>query len=357
MPVETRSRHTRNADLFDQVAGELNVIGKVEGANVGHYVIGAPRTIAVESSLFQRRDQVVSTGAIFVGQIAVVAGGQTQRCCSGFLQRRGRTDSEKVVDFTDGIRDGRRRHRPADTPSRDAVTLGETVDGDGAVAHPVEPGDRNVFCILVQDVLVNFVGDRQHVELNAQIANQFQFLTAEHLAGRIVRRVQDDCLGVMLEGLAQFQLVESPLAVGCLRRTQTNKPRLGSAQDGVRSIVFIERLEDDNLVSLVADCEQRRNHRLGRSAADNDFFFGIDFDSLPFSCICRAMALRRFFAPHVMAYWLTSPSIASCAAFLISAGAAKSGKPCARLMALCCIACRVISRITDSVKCSTLSLR
>src|ERR1035437_10311356 len=49
--------------------------------------------------------------------------------------------------------------------------------------------------------------------------------------------------------------------------------------------------------------------------------------------------------------------MASCAARLISAGAEKSGKPCARFTASYCIACRVISRITDSVKCSTLSER
>src|ERR1700687_5629853 len=75
------------------------------------------------------------------------------------------------------------------------------------------------------------------------------------------------------------------------------------------------------------------------------------------SFICRAIALRRFFAPQVMAYWFTSAAMASCAARLISAGAEKSGKPCARLTASYCIACRVISRITDSVKCSTLSER
>src|SRR5580700_1469624 len=73
--------------------------------------------------------------------------------------------------------------------------------------------------------------------------------------------------------------------------------------------------------------------------------------------ICRAIAFRRLFAPQVMAYCFTPAAIASRAARLISAGAEKSGIPCARLTALCCIACRVISRITDSVKCSTLSER
>src|SRR5437667_5029308 len=52
-----------------------------------------------------------------------------------------------------------------------------------------------------------------------------------------------------------------------------------------------------------------------------------------------------------------SPAIASCADSLISRGAGKSGNPCARLTAPYCIAWRVISRITDSVKCATLLLR
>src|ERR1700722_230501 len=62
-----------------------------------------------------------------------------------------------------------------------------------------------------------------------------------------------------------------------------------------------------------------------------------------------AMERRRFFEPQVMAYWLMSAAIASCAARLISAGAGKSGKPWDKLTALWRIASRVISRITDSV--------
>src|SRR5579863_5037862 len=73
--------------------------------------------------------------------------------------------------------------------------------------------------------------------------------------------------------------------------------------------------------------------------------------------IWRAIALRKFLAPQVMAYWFTSAATAFCAACLISAGAEKSGNPCARFTALCNMAWRVISRITDSVKRPTLSLR
>src|SRR5262245_58911764 len=49
-----------------------------------------------------------------------------------------------------------------------------------------------------------------------------------------------------------------------------------------------------------------------------------------------------------------SSEMAWRAASLISSGAAKSGKPCDKLTALCFIASRVISRITDSVNCWAL---
>src|SRR5579864_2448369 len=63
-----------------------------------------------------------------------------------------------------------------------------------------------------------------------------------------------------------------------------------------------------------------------------------------------AIALRKFGEPCVIAYWLYSSSIARLAASLITAGAGKSGNPCARLTAPVLSARRVISRITDSVK-------
>src|SRR3954452_4281734 len=68
------------------------------------------------------------------------------------------------------------------------------------------------------------------------------------------------------------------------------------------------------------------------------------------------MAARNSLAPQVIAYWLTSASIAAFAASLSSGGQAKSGKPCERLMPLCCRHSRVISRMTDSVKVSALAL-
>src|SRR5262245_50520041 len=72
--------------------------------------------------------------------------------------------------------------------------------------------------------------------------------------------------------------------------------------------------------------------------------------------VFAAIASRSGFAPHVMAYWLTSAKTASAAARLISSGAGKSGKPWARLTAPAATARRFISRITDSVNDSAFAL-
>ena len=73
------------------------------------------------------------------------------------------------------------------------------------------------------------------------------------------------------------------------------------------------------------------------------------------STVDDAIAPRRLFAPHVMAYWLMSSWTARAAASLSSDGQAKSGKPWARLTAPASTARRFISRMTDSVKLAALT--
>src|SRR5947199_291405 len=68
------------------------------------------------------------------------------------------------------------------------------------------------------------------------------------------------------------------------------------------------------------------------------------------SAYLRARASRSRFAPQVIAYWLMSSRMARAAASFSASGAGKFGNPCARLIAPCSLASRVMPRITDSVK-------
>src|SRR6266511_1481837 len=68
-----------------------------------------------------------------------------------------------------------------------------------------------------------------------------------------------------------------------------------------------------------------------------------------------AIASRKGFAPHVIAYWWCGLSSAERASSTISRGGSKSGNPWSRWMAPCLAATRVISRTTLSGKCWTRS--
>ena len=82
---------------------------------------------------------------------------------------------------------------------------------------------------IIENVFVNLVGDGEHIELHAQVANQLQFRPRENLSRGIVGRVYDDGLGVLLKRSAQLALIKRPLTGRFLRRPQFDEPRLGRA--------------------------------------------------------------------------------------------------------------------------------
>src|SRR5262249_9191494 len=178
---------------------ELDVVGISEYADVGHHVIGAPRAIAAEARLFQGWNKMLAAGVIALCELLVVARRESERSSASFLERRRGADGQKIVDFAYGFCNSRGRDRPPHPPSRDRIALRQAVDGYGSVAHAVERRDRNMLGIVVQNVLVNLVGDGEDVVLHAQVADQFEFLAAEYLVRGIVWYVQVGRFGSLLD--------------------------------------------------------------------------------------------------------------------------------------------------------------
>ena len=117
-----------------------------------------------------------------------------------------------------------------------------------------------MFRIVIKDVLVNFVRDRQNVELHTQITNQLQFRAGEHLAGWIIGSIEDDSFSVIVKSRSQLAFIEGPLAIRCARRTEFHEARPGATENRIRTIVLVERFENHDLIARVADREQRRDH-------------------------------------------------------------------------------------------------
>ena len=64
---------------------------------------------------------------------------------------------------------------------------------------------------VVNDVLVDLVGDREHVPLLAELRDELQLCPGEDLACRVVRRVDDDGARPIVERRGQLLLVERPV--------------------------------------------------------------------------------------------------------------------------------------------------
>src|SRR5512133_317643 len=77
--VKAGAGNSRDSDFFHQMSSESDVVGKSEGTDVGHDVIGTARTEAAESGLGQCGDEAVTARAISEGQGFVVGGREAKR--------------------------------------------------------------------------------------------------------------------------------------------------------------------------------------------------------------------------------------------------------------------------------------
>src|SRR6476660_3901286 len=103
------------------------------------------------------------------------------------------------MDLADGLRRFRSGQGPTDAPAGHAVGFRHSVDDDGAISHSVDSRHGNVLGAVVQNVLVNLVGDAIGIPANAEIADELELAFREYFSRRIIRRVQDDGFSVSTE--------------------------------------------------------------------------------------------------------------------------------------------------------------
>ncbi len=128
---------------------------------------------------------------------------------------------------------------------------------------------------IVEHVLVDFVGDEIRIPSHAKIADRFDLSTRKNFPRRIIRRIENDSLRRGAKRRGQFLRIETPLG-----GLQLDEARRCTGKNRVRSIIFIERLEDHHFIARIDDRHHRGHHGFSRAAANGDFAFGINLDSL-----------------------------------------------------------------------------
>ena len=111
---------------------------------------------------------------------------------------------------------------------------------------------------VVQNVFVNFVGDRQHIPFLAEIGDKLELFAAEYLPCWVIRRINNDRLRLVVERCRQFRFVKRPIGPAKL-----NVARGCAGNDRVRSVIFVERLEDDHFIAGIDHRKQNIDHGFG----------------------------------------------------------------------------------------------
>ena len=174
--VEARARHRRDPDLRHQVAGERRRRrgSRSPRCRSSRSTRRAARNVRNPARL-ERRNQEVAALPVAVGELGVIVARQAQRHRGRLLQRRRGAHGQEVVNLADRGRSA----APAPGTSRSAsrsrcrswrcpliVTVRSRMPSSDAM--------RDVLGAVVEDVLVDLVGDRHHVPLPAQRGDLLQ---------------------------------------------------------------------------------------------------------------------------------------------------------------------------------------
>ena len=131
-----------------------------------------------------------------------------------------------------------------DLPAGEAEGLAGRADGDGPLPHAGEGGDRDVLDVVEGQVLVDLVGHDEQVVLLGHRGDGRELGPVEHLAGRVVGRVEEDEPGTGRDGGPQGVDVEREVG-----RPQRDRAAGGAGHGDAGGVAVVVRLEGDGLVA------------------------------------------------------------------------------------------------------------
>jgi hypothetical protein len=115
------------------------------------------------------------------------------------------------------------------------------------------------------DMLPDLVGQCDRPVPDAGLGKQPELVRPEHPGGGIVRVVEDGELRPGREGGVQRLARDPPV-----RRRQPDEARHSAGPKNHRKVEVVERLEEQDLVARLDQCDQRGRQRLGRAGGDDD---------------------------------------------------------------------------------------
>ena len=124
-------------------------------------------------------------------------------------------------------------------------------------------------------MLVDLVGHHQNIVLLGDLGDELQFVAGEHLAGRVVRRVEQDQFGAVGDRRTELVAVEAVAPVALVIGSQQHRLQHAAGEGDAGLVAVVHRLEQNDLVATVEHPEQCPSEGLGCAGGDEHLRVGV----------------------------------------------------------------------------------
>ncbi|RMM96865.1 hypothetical protein ALQ69_104060, partial [Pseudomonas savastanoi pv. glycinea] len=241
---------------------------RLDAADAGNIVEQFPGAVALFQQAARRKNQVVDTliaaQCSLNGVLARYVGTQAH-----VGQNVDAFDVALRVVFRPGNGD------PAGTEARNPIRLGQTVEGQAQQVR-CQRGGADVHCVVIENLVVDFVGEHHQIMLASQLQHAQQYLAGIHCAGRVIGVDDHHGLGVRRDfGLDVFK-VWPP--VGLLVAQIVHRAATGQGDSSGPQRIVGGR--NQHFVAIVEQRLHRHHDQLGHAVAQVDVFDADAFDLL-----------------------------------------------------------------------------
>ena len=160
--------------------------------------------------------------------------------------------------------------RPSDLPTGERKDLAGGRDRQGALGHAGQRGERDVFAIK-DEMLVDLIDYSHDIVLDTEAGNEGEFVTSKDLAGRVVRRIEEQNFGLCSERGCEFIRIKAEVG-----GSQGDYSTLRAAHGDTCRIGVVVGLKGHDLVAGPSQREHGGGERLGGTCGDEHLAVGIE---------------------------------------------------------------------------------